>query len=830
MSDVSCYHCGLAVMGDVKYTADINGQTQPMCCPGCKAVAETIVAGGLKNYYQFRTEQATPNAQDNQSLDAAAYQLYDQESLQADFVSKTPEGLSSAQFAIEGITCAACVWLLEHHLKQREAVTQVSVNLTTHRARIVWDPAQTPLSELMAQIRHIGYRAHPYTPDKEEQLRQKERKRALMRLGVAGIGMMQVMMMAVALYGGALQGIEDKYVTFIRWSSLALATPVVFFAAAPFFIAAWRDLKTKHLTMDLPVSIAIGGAYTASVWATLTESGEVYFDSVTMFTFFLLIGRFLEMQARHRTGLAGNAIANLLPASARKLSDVNDTSETLVPAAELRPDDIVRVLVGETLPADGVVVSGHSQVDEAALTGEYLPVSKTPGDSVVGGTFNVEQPLVIKVTTQPETSKVTAITQLLERAQSEKPKVALIADKVASYFVGAVLTVGLTVYLVWHWLSPDDALWITLSVLVVTCPCALSLATPTALTAATGSLRQLGLLVTRGHVLQALTESTHAVFDKTGTLTQGALSIDDIVVCGSANLTIEQAQVLAASLESHSNHPIANAFAQVTGLIKASDVSVATSQGIEGILDGTRYRIGKPSYAAALYQNQQLPSPIAPSEQAHWLLLANEQGPMAWFALKDPLRPDASTAVKQLEALGLEVIMLTGDSSYAAEMNAKALGISRYQKDASAQDKLDYIQALQSQGARVLMVGDGINDIPCLAAATTSVAMQGASDLAKTSADAVLLNGQLQTLVNAIELAHKTKGVIRQNLTWSLLYNVLALPLAAMGFIPPYLAAIGMSASSLVVVTNAIRLTRKPKKQSTVAAPRQPLTAATTAN
>lgn len=669
-----------------------------MCCPGCQAVAQTIVDSGLDNYYKHRTEAAYSPEINAKTLPESLLLelgLYDDESVQSDFVTRDQEtSQAEAILVIEGITCAACVWLLENHIRNIEGVSKASVNLTNHRARITWDTESCKLSHLLAEIYRIGYQAHPYHPDKEEQLLEQEKKRATRRLGVAGIGMMQTMMMAVALYGGALQGIDDKYVTFIRWASMVIATPVILYSARPFIIAAIRDIKTRHLTMDVPVSIAIYGAYFASVWATITDSGEVYFDSVTMFTFFLLIGRFLEMQARHRTGRAGNALLNLLPASAIKLID---GEEQLVPASDLKVGDQVIIKPGHTIPADGLIVAGNSSVDESALTGEYLPIRKETGVRVVGGTINVENPITIEITEVGSETQLSAIVRLLERAQEEKPKAAQLADKVASYFVAAVLLTATGVGLGWWVIDPANAFWITLSVLVVTCPCALSLATPTALTAATGTLRQNGLLITRGHVLESLAGATHVVFDKTGTLTEGNLSLQEVIPLGSGDA--DSCTRIAAALEHHSEHPIAKAFHDQAGELTATDINVELGQGLQGRINGETFRIGKPDYAATL-TNQ--PTPPLPETSGQWLLLSSENGPQAWFRLNDQIRREAKQAVELLQHLGLSCEMLTGDNSSAVSEVATQLGINKTISGVSQQKNLSTLANCKQKAPKSL--------------------------------------------------------------------------------------------------------------------------------
>ncbi|GGK83128.1 heavy metal translocating P-type ATPase [Amphritea balenae] len=807
-TDQGCFHCGLDVPVHSNFVTEISGKPRRMCCPGCQAVAQAIADGGLDNYYKHRTgEIRSPELRDQAIPEQllAELALYNQPSIQKAFVTDSDDGTKHAALVIEGITCAACVWLLEHHIANFEGVNKISVNLTNHRASLNWDNDVIQLSDILSEIYRIGYQGHPYHPDKEEQMLATETRKATRRLGIAGVFCMQVMMLAVALYAGDTQGLEDHLVTFIRWASFALATPVVIYSARPFFEAAIRDIKTRHLTMDVPVSIAIGGAYLSSIWATITASGEVYYDSVTMFTFFLLIGRFLEMKARHRTGRAGNSLLNLLPASAIIISN---GEEQMIPATDLNAGDRVLVKPGHTVPADGVILVGQSSIDESALTGEYLPVSKSAGDPIVGGTINVENPIQIEITQVGASTQLSAIVRLLERAHEEKPPVARAADKLAGYFVAAVLITALTVGITWWFIAPEHAFWITLSVLVVTCPCALSLATPTALTVATGTLRQNGLLVTRGHVLESLSRATHIIFDKTGTLTEGNLSLQQVVVLEDQDR--EQALTIACALEAHSEHPIAKAFhkqAQYLPAIKSAEITNHVGQGLEGCIDSKRYYLGKPRFASQ-HSNRVLDYCDAPDNHSQWLLLSSETGPIAWFGLTDPPRKQSQTTLAQLKAAGLQIEMLTGDSSAAVQQVASELGINKVIAGVTPEQKLQHIQQLQDSGARVIMVGDGINDIPVLAGAQTSIAMGSATDLAKTNADAVLISGELQRLPQALYLGRKTQAIIRQNLSWAIIYNLIALPLAATGMIAPYMAAIGMSASSLVVVGNALRLSK----------------------
>lgn len=770
-----------------------------MCCPGCKAVAEAIVAGGLDNYYHFRTEPAQRAESASQIL-SAELAIYDREDIQSGFVRTHPDNTREARLLIEGITCSACIWLIEKHLSHLTGIAGITVNLSQHSATVRWDPDNIKFSDILLELHYIGYQGHPWRAERQEALMQQEHRVFIRRLSVAGIAAMQVMMYAIALYAGAMQDMEAEYRDFIRWISAFVTTPVVFYAARPFFTAAWRDLKTRHPGMDVPVSLAIGGAYVASLWATWHGYGEVYFDSVSMFTFFLLLGRYLELRTRHRTVRAGRALRDLLPTSCLKL---NGNQTERIPVTDLQPGDQVRVLPGDSVPTDGMIIKGHSCLNESALTGEYLPVARSAGEEVIAGSLNTGNALDIEVTRVGDNTRLSAIVRLLERAQSEKPAIARMADRVAGFFVAFVLATSVVVYSLWHQIDPEHAFWVTLSVLVITCPCALSLATPAALTAATGTLQKLGILVSRGHVLEGLNQVTHVIFDKTGTLTKGRLILRKVVLAEGCTRTRDEVIRLASALESHSEHPIAQAFPGNSSCT-AHEVTNTTGKGLSGYIDNQLYRIGTAAFSVPDVNL----SP--PDTSGQWLLLSGNAQPLAWFELDDELRPEAATAIDALQQRGLTVELLSGDRPGVVSRVADELGIRQWLAAAMPDDKLRHVRTRQSHGARVLMVGDGINDVPVLAQADLSLALNSATDLARTTADAILLTGDLRRLLTAFDLARKTRRIIWQNLFWSLGYNITALPLAASGLIAPWMAAIGMSLSSLIVVGNAMRLARLP--------------------
>ncbi|WP_437270627.1 heavy metal translocating P-type ATPase [Stutzerimonas balearica] len=792
-----CYHCGLPVPAGSHFHARVLGEVRQLCCPGCQAVAEAIVKGGLESYYQHRSDAAI-NPEALPKVLGEELALYDRADVQQPFVRHEGD-LASTSLMIEGISCAACGWLIERHVRNLAGVAEASLNLSNHRLQVRWSDTALPLSELLAELRRIGYAAHPYQADQAAERLASENRRSLRQLGVAGLLWMQVMMATMATWPEFNIDLSAGMDSILRWTALLLTTPIVFYCCTDFFKGALRDLRTRHLTMDVSVSLAIAGAYLAGIWSTITGHGELYFDAVGMFALFLLAGRYLERRARERTAAATAQLVNLLPASCLRLGAAGQSERVLL--SELKLGDRVLVQPGGLIPADGRILSGQSSVDESVLTGEYLPLPRAPGDAVTAGTLNVEGPLTVAVDALGDDTRLSAIVRLLERAQSDKPKLAEIADRVSQWFLVIVLLAAAVVGLVWWYIDPQRAFWIVLALLVATCPCALSLATPTALTTATGTLHKLGLLLTRGHVLEGLNHIDTVVFDKTGTLTEGRLTLTAVHPLDSEDA--DRCLALAAALENRSEHPIARAFGRAPQ--PADSVDSVPGLGLEGHVGGRQLRIGQASFVAALYAGE---APPIPGDQGQWLLLADTTGPLAWFVLDDRLRDDALALLSACRKRGWKTLLLSGDSSPMVGRIAEELGIDEARGGLTPADKLVRLQAMQAAGARVLMLGDGVNDVPVLAAADISIAMGSATDLAKTSADAVLLSNRLQSLVSAFQVARRSRRIIIENLAWASLYNGLILPFAAVGWVTPLWAALGMSASSLLVVLNALRLTR----------------------
>lgn len=810
-----CYHCGLPIpdeaIGDVALSVTIGGQPRPMCCFGCQAVAQAIVDGGLADYYLRR--DALPLSP-RESLPEALNDLlsYDHAEFQKSFVRTLGEHEREAALMIEGITCAACIWLNERHIARLPGVSGVEINFATRRARVRWDARQTRMSAILAAIAAIGYRAHPYDALKHEALARKERRAALWRLFVAGFGAMQVMMYAVPAYLAGEGEMSPDIMALLRWASFVLTLPVVCYSAAPFFRGAWRDLRLRRVGMDVPIALGIGAAFTASLWATWAGTGEVYFDSVTMFVFFLLGGRFLEMAARQRAVSVTEALARLRPIFAGRVAAYPaERMVERVAVSELRVGDVALVRPGESIPADGSLIEGESAVDESLLSGESRPIAKRVGDAVTGGAINIDNPFYLRIEQVGEATRLTAILRLMERAAVEKPRIVEQADRIASGFLSALLGLALVAAVLWWMIDPARALWIAVSVLVIACPCALSLATPVALTVTASVLARLGVLATRGHAIETLARATHFIFDKTGTLTFGRLRLVETLPLGEASR--ERCIALAAAIEQASEHPLGNALREAAANLSTADTRRVThiantpGSGMQAELDGRRLRIGRISFVGELHGHRLPKAAMAVAESGDTVVaLGDEAGWLALFRLADVVRPDAAALVAALRAAGRQVALLTGDSPLAAHTVASALGIAAVAADMSPQDKLDYVTRLQADGAVVAMVGDGVNDAPVLARAQVSIAMGSGAQLAHAQADLALLSEHLAPLGQAWWVAQRCLRVIRQNLAWAIAYNLAALPLAMAGWITPWMAGIGMSGSSLLVVLNSLRL------------------------
>ncbi len=908
-----CFHCGDPVP-EPPFHTDILGQSREMCCMGCQLASQSIVEAGLEQYYLDRSEI---NRTASLPTQLTRLEAYDHDEIKSQFVY-AQDGMSVAELSVNNLRCAACTWLIESRLDELDGISQCQVNLTNQRMRVIWDEDKLPISRILGVINEIGYEAKPYRQDTHEAMLARHNSQMLLRLGIAALGSMQAMMYAVAIYFGEYSDMLIFQRDFLRWVSLFVSTPVFFYAGVPFFTSAWSAIRARQVNMDVPVSIALVVTFFASLYATITGQGETYFDSVSMFIFFLLAGRYIEHNARLKAATMANDLVVVEPVLVQKIAEDKDaaarilqlieqntlnntvfdndalsdnnaeqvlnsnnnlatngtttTAKTMpnfkqsmdaniqqltsriaqdwqqvnhkpsniaqteavpekrqmVTAHSLQVGDIIMVEAGSEIISDGILLSSTATVSQSLLTGEGDLIIKTQGDYIVGGAQNDSQPFEMLVTALPEDSQIGLIDRLMNRAMSEKPKLAQQADKLARWFVARILVLSALVFIGWYIVDPSQAIWATVAVLVATCPCALSLATPIALTVATNRLASYGFLTTRGHTLQTLAEITHVAFDKTGTLTYGKpnlLNIERLTTndtTAASNEEKDKLLAIAAALEVGSRHPIAHALltaAYQLHLPATQALQYYPAGGVEAMIDGVLYRIGHVDFAldrtgyAANADNDLIIDLATHRASSAVVLSCQDSQSSAWQALagfyfNDKVRDSAPSMLAALKKSGIEPVMLTGDPSPQALVMAEELGMKAAYNGLSPTDKVNHIQALQAKGAVVLMVGDGINDAPVLAAADVSTSIAGAADLAQVSSDSIILNGQIEAITAAKRIADKTKRIIKQNLRWALIYNSSVLIPAALGYVPPWLAAIGMSLSSLFVVLNALRLKR----------------------
>ena len=776
-----CAHCGLPT--------DAAGEP-PFCCTGCAAVYELLHNEGLDGFYR-RLDEGDGHLAPVSTV-AAVVPLGEEE------VAVVEEGgLATATVAVEGITCAACVWLLERGVGRLPGATRFAVSFATHRAHVDWDPAETTLAAIDRRVRALGYALRPVRAVSGG----RADKRAIAGLGVACFCAMNVMLLSVGLYAGYFQGMAPLVKRSIHLLNWLLATPVLFYSGLPFWRGAWRGLRGRALTMDLLVCLGAGLAYGHSVQVTLTGQGETYFDSVVMIVTLLLTGRLLEQRARARASAATDRLAALLPATARVWHDGGWVER---PVAAVAMGDRIQVDAGERIGADGRVCSGTTEVDESMLTGESRPVARAVGARVTAGTLNLAAPIEIEVEATGGATRLTAIARLLERAQADRPPAARIADRVASWFVAVVVGIAVASYLYWRGRGGVDPLLPAITCLIVACPCALGLATPVAVVAATAAAAAKGILFKGGTALEALGRVRRVLIDKTGTLTRGDLRLAEVVA--TAGFADPAAAVaVAAPLASTSRHPAARAIAGAGNATPEATVKEVAGCGVES----GHHRLGRPAWA--------LDPPPTSEEMAvidRWqddgatVIALGDGDRRALFRLADTVRPGATEAVAALTAVGIETTMITGDAPATAAAVASRLGLDRWQAGLSPEVKLARVVAARA-AEPVAMVGDWINDAPALAAADVGIALARGLDVAVEAADVLLLGDDLSALAEAVAVARAARRTIRENYALAVAYNLITLPLAAAGLMLPLYAAAAMAASSLTVTLNSLRLLRE---------------------
>ncbi|MGY0652777.1 heavy metal translocating P-type ATPase [Luteimonas sp. A537] len=780
-----CFHCSQDLPADPA-RARIDGQSRQFCCDGCAAAAQWIRDANLVDYYRLRTEPGGRAATDLEAQLAA----FDRDDVQAGHV-RDVDGGREITVLTDGMRCAACAWLVDRAVAREPGVFEVVANAVTGRIRIAWDPARTALSGPLRRLAGLGYVPYLASGTERERERRAQRNRDLVRIGIAGLVSIQAMMFAEALYLDIHQQMPLATRDFFRWVTLLLSTPVVFWCGWPFIAGMLRELRNRQLGMDTLIASSTLLAYFASVFETLRGGTHVWYDAAVMFVFLLLGARMLEQRARRTAVAQVDTLARARPELATR--ELADGSREVVPTAALAAGDIACIAAGDTVPADGILLDAAARFEEALLTGEAHPMLHVPGDTIFAGTVCREAPARIRVEQVGAGTRLAELESLVERAQSHRPRAAQLADAVSSRFVAGILVATVLVYIGWRIYDPSRALEVAIALLVISCPCALSLAVPTALTVANGTLAKLGVLSTNPDALGSLAAATDIVFDKTGTLGSGRPKVSGVEAFG--KLDIEDALAIAAAIERDSLHPIARAFdGQDTGLA-VSGVEEQPGLGIAGTVDGRPWRLGRADFAAG-----------RADDGALWL--GNGDEPAARFVLEEPPREDAAAAIAALRDMGVEVHISSGDAAVSVDAFADRIGIDHAASRQSPEDKLQGVRSLQSLGRTVAMVGDGLNDAPVLAGADVSIAIGSGAALAHRAASLVLTAPSLLRIPAAIGLARRTRAIVRQNLAWALGYNIIAIPLAAAGLVTPWVAALGMALSSLIVTFNALRLAR----------------------
>ncbi|OIQ95238.1 putative copper-transporting ATPase PacS [mine drainage metagenome] len=802
-----CFHCGLPIPPEADFHARLDDAERDFCCFGCQSVCSAIYEAGLQGYYQRTPEGVLLAPPPELPKDI---EIYDFDEVQQEFTTSSGD-IRDIHLLVEGIHCAACVWLIERGLQRAPGVQSADVNLAAKRLHLRWDNSRSKLSDLIRALAKIGYAAVPYDPESAEGVIQKSNRAMLYRLFFAGFAMMNMLWISIALYSGAD---HDEFRQFFHWVGLALATPTLLYSGYPFYRGALGGLRGGHLTMDMPIAIGLSVTYAYSLYVTVTHStiGEVYFDTVTNLIFVILIGRYLEGMFRHQAVSATKRLMELQP---RVAIVMRDGEEQMTPIRGVKLGDHVLIKPGYKVPVDGVVLEGHSSVDEAMLSGESVPVSKSAGAQVFAGTANTNGALLVEVRAQLQDTTLSRIIRLVEEAQSSKAPIQRLADAIVPWFVLVTLICATVTFFIWSSHDFEIALMAATSVLIITCPCALGMATPMSIAVASGLGAKHGILVKNGLVLETLSKVTHIVFDKTGTLTEGKMSVAQVHVAAGRN---EQELLrYAAAVERYSEHSVAKAIVEETEFrqlsfrdLGADGFQATAGLGAEARVAGQAVLLGSAEWlirhGIELDAVLQTRAHELETQAMSCVYMAREGKHVAIIALADKLRSDARQLIDELRAAGITLTLLSGDRRPVAEAVARQLGGMEVIAEVLPQDKDQVIRRLQQGGAVVAMVGDGINDAPALIRADVGIALGSGTDVSVESADIVLMYNELDKVRQATQLSRRTLLTIKQNIGLSFVYNAIMVPLAMMARVNPLVAAISMPISSLIVIGNAARI------------------------
>ena len=792
----TCDHCGLPVPAGL---VDEGAELQ-FCCSGCRVAYEVIRGHGLDGYYDIKKRIDAPD--EAAHVSGKNFAEFDDPAFHRLYCRTLPSGLETVELYLEGVHCAACVWLVEKLTVVVDGVAEVRLDLGKALATVVWDPQATPLSEVARFLDSIGYTPHPFRGVEARDMARREERALLVRIAVAGAIAGNVMLIAFALYGGHFHGIGDEFSTLFRWVSLGLALPSVFWCASVFYRGAWGALRTRSLHMDLPIAIGILAGFTQGAVNTVRGAGEIYFDSVTALIFFLLVGRFLQRRQQLKAASSTELMFSLAPSTARLVE--GDTVRE-VPLESLVPGAVVEVRAGDSIPADGVVIEGSSTLDLSLLTGESLPEEIGVGGPVHAGTVNLSGRLLVDVRSTGEDSRVGRLMRLVEEGAQRRAPVVLLADRISGWFVAVVLLLALATVVIWWQLDPANAVGHAVALLIVSCPCALGLATPLAVSAAIGRAARKKILIKGGDALENLARPGRMVLDKTGTLTEGRLAV--IRWWGD-----ETVRPLVAAVESHSAHPVARALTAASGgsnPLQANEVRETTGGGIEGTVGGRRVAVGSATFIEARFgELTPAATDAASSFAAEGLspIVAAVGGEVRGVAgVGDPLRPDSAPSIAAIRDAGWRVEILSGDHPAVVASIAREVGVSPESARGAATPEAKLEAVRNDDGETVAMVGDGVNDAAALAAATVGIGVHGGAEAVLAAADVYLGRPGLTPIVELLEGSRRTLNVIRRNLVFSLTYNIIAVTFAITGHMSPILAAILMPLSSMTVVLSSYR-------------------------
>ena len=813
---LECSHCLLSFPEREAVYDEIDGQTLAFCCNGCRGIYRLIRMEGLEKFYDKR-DWNEGLAGPSLTLATPDASLFD--ALVKDIPPTEPDQpeLKEIEIYVGNIRCASCIWLNEKILGKTDGVVYARLNYATHMARIRWNGQKTGLNTILARIASIGYLPKPYTESERHKAQSAEAKDLLVRFGTAAFLSMNLMVYSMALYAGYFHGFDKNMKHLLEVISLFLTIPVLFYSGLPFIRNTFRGLRRLHFTMDSLITVGAGSAFVYSVYCLFT-GGEVYFDTSAMIVTLILLGRYIEATAKGKASMTIQMLSELVPKEARKVKGAglpgDDSDCEMVPVSALRKGDCLLVKPGERVPLDGVVVSGESEVDESVITGEARPVAKTAGVPVIGGSMNLFGSVVFEVSGTDKETILSKIIQSVTEAQSTKPRIQNIADRVVAVFVPSIIVIALLTlgYYLMRGASLDVALMTAISVLVIACPCSLGLSTPLAVLISSTVASSRGILIKNGEVIENVARVSCVVFDKTGTITTGKPVLKQTIVLDRST-DAEELLKIAASLERYSEHSAGHAIMEAARGFESYEVSgfkAVPGKGVEGTLGERRVVVGNIAFMAqqGIGVSEETRNTIIPFEtEGHTAVFTGWGGVLRGiFLVADSVRDDAAEAIGRLHRMGVKSAIISGDTLTTTKAIASSVGITDVRGGALPQEKRELVGEMQKGGGRIMMIGDGINDAPALTEALVGVGMGRGTEIAMESADAILVRSRLEAVPFFVGLCRTTFSIIKQNIFWAFFYNIAAIPLAVSGVLHPIVAAGAMSVSSLFVVFNSLRI------------------------